>query len=244
VLEAALWGFVASGALLLGAAVAFGLRPSRRLVGLAMAFGAGALLAAVAYELVAEAFEEPGRVAWPALGFAAGALAFYAGDTLLDRRGADDRKAVDRPAAEGGSPLALVLGSVLDGVPESAVLGAVLVEGGGVSASFVVAAFLSNVPEGIAASTGLAAAGWRRGRVVALWLAVVGISTVTAALSWLAFSHLDGLDKAVLLAFAAGAVLVMLTDTMFPEAFRLGGREAGLATTLGFAVAFAISELI
>jgi ZIP family zinc transporter len=243
VLEAALWGLVTSGSLLVGALLAVLLRPGLRVVGLTMAFGAGALMSAVAYDLVAEAFGDSGHVLLPAVGLAAGALAFFVGDELIDRRGGHDRKSMEGAAQAEGSPLAIVLGSVLDGVPESAILGATLVEGGAVSAAFIVAVFLSNLPEGVSATSGLVAAGWARGRILGLWGLVVAVSTLTAAVSWVAFDRLEGLDSTVLLAFAAGAMLVMLTDTMFPGAFRMGGRVAGLATTLGFALAFAISQL-
>jgi len=243
VLEAALWGLVTSGSLLVGAVVAALWRPGTRVVGLTMAFGAGALMSAVAYDLVADAFRDPDHVLLPAAGLAAGALAFFAGDELIDRRGGHDRKSMEGAVQAEGSPLAIVLGSVLDGVPESAILGATLVEGEAVSAAFIVAVFLSNLPEAISATSGLAAAGWRRGRIFGLWSIVVAVSTATAALAWLAFDQLEGLDSTALLAFAAGAMLVMLADTMFPGAFRMGGRVAGLATTLGFALAFAISQL-
>jgi ZIP family zinc transporter len=241
VLEAALWGLLTSGSLLVGAAVSFTLRPQHRAVGLTMAFGSGALISAVADELVLDAFDE--RVLWPALGLATGALAFYVGDELLDRRGGHERKSMDGEAQAAGNPLAIVLGTVLDGLPESAIIGATLVEGGAVSAAFVLAVFLSNVPESIGATTGLLAAGWSRGAILRQWALVVAVSTATAALGWLVFDRLTGLDAAFLLAFAAGALLVMLADTLMPEAFELGGRAAGLATTLGFALAFALSQL-
>lgn len=236
--EAVLWGLVTSGSLLVGAVVALLARPGTRVVGLTLAFGAGALIAAVAYDLVLDAFDEDFLV--PAVGLAVGALAFYAGDAAIDRAGGHGRKSALGAHQSVGSPLAIVLGAVLDGIPESVVLGASLAEGGAVSVAFVVAVLCSNLPEAISGTSGLVTAGWRPLRVVQLWALVVAISTLSAGLGWLVFDAVTGLDAAFLLAFAAGAVLVMLADTMMPEAFELGGRAAGLATTLGFALAFAL----
>ncbi|MGL6279442.1 MAG: ZIP family zinc transporter, partial [Gaiella sp.] len=126
--------------------------------------------------------------------------------------------------------------------PESVVLGATLVEGGAVSLAFVAAVLCSNLPEAISGTSGLAAAGWRTSRIVGLWTAVVAVSTASAVIGYIAFDRIEGLDAAFLLAFAAGAVLVMLADTLMPEAFALGGRVAGLATALGFALAFALAQ--
>lgn len=236
--EAVLWGLITSGSLLVGTVIALVARPGTRLIGLTMAFGAGALIAAVAYDLVLDAFDE--GVLAPAVGLAAGALAFYAGDAVIDRAGGHGRKSALGAHQAVGSPLAIVLGAVLDGIPESVVLGASLAEGGAVSLAFVVAVLCSNLPEAISGTSGLVAAGWPSRRIVELWALVVTVSTLSAGLGWLVFDAVAGLDAAVLLAFAAGAVLVMLADTLMPEAFELGGRAAGLATTLGFALAFAL----
>lgn len=114
-LEAAFWGLVTSGSLLLGAAIALLARPSPRVVGLTIAFGAGALVAAVAYELVLEASET--SIGGAALGFTAGALAFYFGDLIIDRFGGHGRKSMDRAPELALGARAIVLGTVLDGIP-------------------------------------------------------------------------------------------------------------------------------
>ena len=170
-LEAAFWGLVTAGSLWVGFAIA-ATRPGTRWIGLAMAFGSGALIAAVAYELVLEAFETDFELA--ALGFAAGALTFYVGDWLIDRRGGHGRKSVGGDQQLAGSANAIVLGTVLDGIPESFVLGASLLQEGVVPVAVVVGVFVSNVPESLSGTTGLLAAGWTRGRVFAMWSGVVG----------------------------------------------------------------------
>jgi ZIP family zinc transporter len=244
VAEAALWGLLTAGSLWVGAAIAAWAGLSARVVGLAIAFGSGALVAAVAYELVLEAFET--STGFAATGFAAGALTFYVGDWLIDRRGGHGRKSMrtGADAEDGqlaGAASAIVLGTVLDGIPESFGLGASLKADGVVPVAVVVGVFVSNVPEALSATTGLLQGGWTRARVFAMWTGVVVVSVAAAALGWWALDVMPQAEGAFALGFAGGALLVMLSDTLMPEAFKLGGREAGLLTALGFAVGFSLS---
>jgi ZIP family zinc transporter len=240
--EALFWGLVASSSLVLGGLVGMYVRMSPQWIGVIMAFGAGVLISAVAYELVGEAVDTAAGGGGVALGLFAGALTFFTGDVLIERLGGQD-SAADGDEAAGGSALSIVLGTVLDGIPETAVLGLSLLTGEGVSVAVLAAVFLSNLPEAIAATTGLVDAGWTRARVLGMW-ALVAVVCALAAL--VGYALLDGAPPrtvAIVLAFAGGAVLTMLADAMMPEAFQRGGKLAGLATTFGFALAFAISEL-
>jgi zinc transporter, ZIP family len=234
------WGTVASSSLLIGGVVALVAPLHERVVGLLTAFGAGVLISAVAYELVQEAANTSNKGV--AAGLAAGSLTFYVGDLLIDRMGGDDRKSMEGRQA-GGVALALVLGTVLDGIPESAVLGLGLLGGEGVSVAVLAAVFLSNFPEATAASTGLAKSGWTAPRILGLWAIVVAVSGLASLAGYGFFDAASPTTIAFVLAFAGGAILTMLADTMVPEAFRLGGSPAGLFTTLGFALAFGLSAL-
>jgi ZIP family zinc transporter len=207
-----------------------------------MAFGAGVLISAVAFELVADAFETANQQISIAVGLLLGSVTFYVGDLLIDRMGGADRKRVSGAAASG-SGLAILLGIVLDGIPESFVLGLNVLEDGRVSAAFLVAVFLSNLPEAIAATAGLSASGWTKGRVLGLWVLVMTVSGIAALAGYALLDTASPATIAVVLSFAAGAILTMLADTMMPEAFEHGGKLAGIVTTLGFALAFAISAL-
>jgi ZIP family zinc transporter len=242
VIEAAVWGFVASSSLIIGGVLALKLRPSRRLVGLVMAFGAGVLISAVSYELVAEAAATAERGRAVAAGLFAGCGVFFAGSWLIDRLGGGDRKDADGAQA-GGVALAIVLGIVLDGIPESLVIGLGLLLGEGVSVAVLAAVFLSNLPEAIAATTGLAAAGWKTSRIYGLWFLVAAVSALSSLAGFALFDDASPNTIAFVLAFAAGAILTMLADTMMPEAFEQSGKLVGLCTTFGFALAFAISTL-
>lgn len=239
--EALAWGLLAASSLLVGALVVMW-RPVRRsTLGLIMAFGAGVLISAVAYELVAEAIDTGGEY-WPvAVGLGAGAVTFYAGDWYIDRMGGAHRKRPEQP--EVASPLPLVLGIVLDGIPESIVLGLTLLAGEGVSAAMLAAVFISNLPESIAATSGLQSSGRSRGWILGLWVAIVGVSGLASLAGYGLFDGASDREVALVLAFAGGAVLTMLADTMMPEAFEYGGSKVGLLTTFGFALAVAIVAL-
>jgi ZIP family zinc transporter len=238
VLEALGWGLLASSSLLLGGLIALRRPVNRLILGLVMAFGAGVLISAVAFELVEEAFETSGLLSDVAIGLFAGCAVFTIGDALIDRLGGADRKRVD---GAGGSGLAIVLGIVLDGIPESAVLGLTLLEGSGVSVAMLAAVFLSNLPEAVAATSGLVSNGWRRWRVMGLWALVVCVSGLASLAGYALFDGASPSVVAFVLAFAGGAILTMLADTMMPEAYAKGGKWVGVVTTLGFATAFAIS---
>jgi ZIP family zinc transporter len=238
--EALAWGLLASSSLLLGGAIALRVEVRRLVLGLVMGFGAGVLISAVAFELVDEAFQTSGVLSDVALGLFAGCAAFTLGDALIDRMGGADRKRMEGAPA-GTAALPLVLGIVLDGIPESAVLGLTLLEGGTISVAMLAAVFLSNLPEAIAATSGLVATGWRASRVLLLWAGVVLVSGLAALAGYGLFDSASPSAVAFVLAFAGGAILTMLADTMMPEAFEKGGRWVGVVTTLGFATAFAIS---
>jgi ZIP family zinc transporter len=236
------WGILASSSLLLGGLLALRLPVNRRVLGLVMAFGAGVLISAVSFELVNEAFERSSWHGGVALGLFVGSLTFFAGDWVIDHLGGQHRKHSGGKQATGFG-LAIVLGIVLDGIPESFVLGLTVVEAGTVSAAFLVAVFVSNIPEAIAATSGLSQAGWNRSRIVGLWSLVMIVSGLAALAG---YGLLDGASPttvAFVLSFAAGAILTMLADTMMPEAYEHGGKMVGIITTLGFALAFAISAL-
>jgi zinc transporter, ZIP family len=240
--SAFLWGLFAASSLVVGGVLALTLPIRERLLGLIMGFGAGVLISAVAYELVAEAFETSAGNGSLALGLAAGALTFYAGDAVIDRMGGDDRKRMHGNQGAGNA-LAIVLGIVLDGIPESVVIGLGLIGGGSVSAAVIAAVFLSNLPEAIAATTGLAAGGWAARKILGLWVTVALVSAVASLLGFAVFDSAGPDALAFVLAFAGGAILTMLADTMMPEAFEHGGKLVGLVTTLGFGLAFALTKL-
>jgi ZIP family zinc transporter len=231
-LEAGFWGLVGGSTLVLGAALGLWLPISKRVVALIMGFGAGALVSALAFDLTAEAFEEGGALP-TAIGLAAGGLTFFIGDSLIE-----SRQSTESGEANG---LAIALGALLDGLPESFVLGASLATGPGVSVSFLVAVLLSNFPEGLAGARDLRQEGHSERWIMGLWIGVAIASGVVAAIGFVMLGSLSAEPLGIAKAFAAGAILTMLADTMFPEAYAEGGKGVGLATLLGFSLAFFLS---
>jgi len=247
VVVGAFWGGLAAISLIIGAVVAVRLKPSEQVTGAVMGFGAGALIGGIAYELVPESLMKD--AGWDVLiAFAMGALAFFVGDWVIDRRGGRHRKRIASVAGEantpgGGSGTAIFLGTLLDGIPESLVLGIGLALGGSISVAFLAAVFVSNIPEGIAGTTSLISEGHSRRQVYRMWIALVIASATAAALGYTIASSVPFLDGRVVQSFAAGAVLTMLADTMMPEAFKHGGKIVGLLTTLGFLMAAILSVM-
>lgn len=243
--EALLWGLVTSGSLLIGAVVALRFKLPTKILGLIMAFGVGALICSVSFELVEDAFRESNSIMIVAVGLLAGALVYFIGDLLIGRFGGRDRKNSKGVAKKGGSNngLAILLGTVLDGIPESLVIGLTLVQGGAVSIAMVVAVFLSNIPEGLSSSTGLLASGWKKRSVVGLWTIVIAVSVLATLAGYVLFADAPGVVNAFTLSFAGGAILTMLANTMIPEAYRDVGKFTGLFVVLGFFLAFAITTL-
>lgn len=235
------WGLFAGSSLVLGGLIALRFHLSQLALGLVMAFGAGVLISAVAFDLIEEAYTTSGGDGGVALGLFAGCGVFFAGDVVVDRLGgADRKKIVGTPAA---SPLPIILGTVLDGVPESMVIGLTILEGGAVSVAYLAAVFMANLPEAIAATGGMVAAGWSRRRVLGLWAGVAVGSGLASAAGYVLLDGASPRTIAFVLAFAGGAIVTMLADTMMPEAYEHGGRLAGVATTLGFAAAFTVGTL-
>jgi ZIP family zinc transporter len=235
--NALLWGALASSSLFIGHFLAGPLAGSRKAVGLLMGFGAGTLVSAVGYQLVPEASFEHGLGV--GISFALGALTYYAADRIVDGQGGQDRQDLDA-RQNTGSPWAMFIGALLDGVPESFVLGTTLALGGTINVAFLAAVFVSNIPQGVAGTASLRAAGATSTHVLWGWTILTAASAVMAAAGFLLADNVrhEGLWAE---AFAGGAVLTMLADSMMPEAFEHGGRSVGLVTVLGYLVAAALA---
>lgn len=243
--EAGLWGLLAGGALVLGAAIAWVVRVPRRVVASVMAFGAGVLISALSFDLVDEA-ESTGGLTPTVLGFLAGALAYVTANVVLSRHGARHRKRSGTEQVseqeQAGSGTAIAIGALLDGVPESVVLGLSLVGGGGVGVPVLAAIFISNLPEGLSSAAGMKRSGRSARYVFGVWIAIAMASGLAALAGCLLFENASPTTIAAITAVAAGAILAMVADTMIPEAFERTHLYAGLITTIGFLCAFAISR--
>jgi ZIP family zinc transporter len=220
------WGALAAGSLVIGAVLGLLRAWPPRAVGTVLAFGAGALVSAVTFELAQEGIAEGGAPA-VGIGLAVGALVYFGADALLDRDGDDNG-------------VGLALGAFLDGIPEQLVLGIGLAAGAGVGIGLLAAIFVSNLPEGIGSAAAMRAKMSDR-RVLGVWIAVALVCTAATVAGDAMGDATGGHLRAAINGFAAGALLVMLVDSMIPQAREKAGRIAGLVTVLGFAVSAALS---
>jgi ZIP family zinc transporter len=229
------WGVLAASSLVLGMALGLARSWPNRLIGLVLAFGAGALVSAVSFELFEEGVAVGGAPA-VGIGLAVGALVYFVLSRVVERLGPGGAG----EGSAGGS--ALALGAFLDGIPEQLVLGIGIAAGAGVSVGLLAAIFVSNLPEAIGSATDMREAGTRPTAIRALWFGVAALCALATPLGYLVAEGAGGHFLAGINGFAAGALLVMLVDSMIPEATVKSGRVAGLATTLGFAVAAGLSS--
>ncbi|HTU15246.1 MAG TPA: hypothetical protein VMF31_08610 [Solirubrobacterales bacterium] len=235
------WGTLAASSLLIGALLAFTRRWPERQIGLVLAFGAGALISAVSFELAEEGIAI-GSFRSTAIGLGLGAVTYYLLDGLVSRRfNARPGRAARTESEDPGT--ALALGAFLDGIPEQFVLGIGLAAGQGVGVGLLVAIFVSNLPEAIGSANDMRESGAKPPAVIRLWCAVAGVCVLATLAGYGIADSVSGEMRAAIDGFAAGALLVMLIDSMIPEATKAAGRRAGLLATLGFAVATALSSI-
>ncbi len=244
-LQAGFWGLVAGFALVIGAAIGYFLSVPQRVIAAIMAFGSGVLISALSFDLMEEAYERGGFTATGA-GFLGGALIFTGANRLLAWQGAKHRKrsGEKHPSEDDheGSGTAIAVGALIDGVPESIVIGLSLLKGGAVSTVAVIAIFLSNLPEGLSSAAGMKKAGRSKGYIFGVWIGIALISGFASLCGYSVFQHFSESVIAATTGVAAGAILSMLVDTMIPEAFEEAHDFAGLITVVGFLAAFILTK--
>lgn len=246
--ESLLWGFVASLPLIMGAVLASFLSLSRKAIASIMAFGAGVLVAALTFSLIDEAFSLAKDVVPVIAGFASGGVSYSVANRVLTKnnKGLKNRKrshGEDAGGGKGASGLALMVGSLMDNIPENMALGISIVTGGVVNVVLIAAIFISNFPEGLASSQGMRSHGRSRKQILMIWGVVVVIGTVASAIGFSILSRAQPEIVSASLSFASGAILVMLAESMIPEAFEKGESVIGIATLAGFAVAFVLGKM-
>ena len=232
-LNAFLWGLLATSSLVIGGMIASRFSLTNRTIGIIMGFGAGTLISAISYELIFDSVKNARLSGFPAFGFFAGAATFYFADKLITKLGASNRMNIDADN-QSGLVIPMVLAIILDGIPESIVIGLGLFEGGTVSLAMLVAVFISNLPEAIAGSSGMKAGGWNKKKIILLWLVIALVCSIATVSGYSLFSGVSTQWLSFIQAFAGGAILMMLANSMIPEAYEHGGKLAGVFTVLGF----------
>jgi len=245
-MRATFWGLVSGSALVLGALLAYFTKVPQKIIAFIMAFGSGVLISALAFDLMDEAYKQGGFDS-TAIGFVSGAVVYSLANYVLNKKGAKHRKrsGTQQPseAENSGSGLAIALGSLLDGIPESIAIGVSMIQGGAVSTAAVIAIFLSNIPEGLSSTSGMKKAKRPAKYIFGIWIGIALISAFASYCGYAVFKNLSPDVIAATIAVAAGAILAMLSDTMIPEAFEEAHNLIGVITVLGFLAAFILTKM-
>lgn len=241
-LTAFYWAIFSASSLVIGALVALHIKLKPKDLGLIMSFGVGVLVSAVAFELVDEAFKVSHNLLVVLLGLILGAFIYTISDYLISNKGGRAHKSTLKSKSESNG-FSILLGTILDGIPESIIIGLSIASGITVSYAMVVAVYISNLPEAIASTSGLKDH-WTNIKIYKLWIYVVLISGLASVFGYLVFSIAGSSFRAFILTFSAGALLTMIANNMMPEAYKESGKLTGIITTLGFCLAYLISAVI
>jgi len=234
--------------LIAGAVIASYVNVKKSIIASIMAFGAGVLIATLTFSLIEEAYDLVNDLWSVVLGFTLGGVSYGIVNYILTKKslGAKHRKRSHGENAGGGeaaSGIALMIGSLMDNIPENMALGISIAAGGVVNIVLIAGIFISNFPEGLASSQGMKNSGKSKTKILILWLVVAVIGTIASGIGFSVLANANKDIISIALSFASGAILVMLAESMIPEAFEEGGMNIGLATGAGFMVAFILGTI-
>jgi ZIP family zinc transporter len=244
--QAILWGAVSGSAVLLGALLSLYFSIKTRILGYIMSFGTGVLMGAAAYELLGDSIEKAG-ITPIIIGFLSGSIIFTGFDLVISKKGGKSRKR-SNPSSENRSEnkqsgLGIFLGTIMDAIPESIMIGASLLVSHSVSWLLVIAIFISNIPEGLSSTAGMKQNGYSKTKIWILWLTVLIVSTLSSLCGYVFLKGASDFTMAVIASFAGGGIIAMLASTMMPEAFEEGGPVVGFIASAGLLLSLILTHV-
>lgn len=245
------WGVVSGGAVLLGAIISMLIHIPRKIIGFIMAFGVGVLIGAATFELLQESLDKSATIN-TVVGFLAGAIVFTLLEAAITRKGGKHRKRSNAheltqqnedSQSEDSSGIGIFIGTVMDAIPESIMLGTSLIGGKGVSLLLLLAIFISNIPEGLSSTTGMLQGGSSKKKVLFLFITVTIVAGLSSLFGYVFLDHAKPAIISMISSFAAGGIITMIGATMMPEAYEEGGATVGLITAVGVITSVLLDHL-
>ncbi|UTH00186.1 ZIP family metal transporter [Macrococcoides canis] len=242
------WGAVSGGAVLLGAIISMLVPIPKKLLGFIMAFGVGVLIGAATFELLQESLDKS-EMMNTVIGFIAGSVIFTVLEALISKHGGKHRKRSNAHELktdadnENNSGLGIFIGTVMDAIPESIMLGTTLIGGKSVSMLLLLAIFISNIPEGLSSTAGMLKSGNSKGKVMMLFVMVTVVAGLSSLFGYVFLDHADPMIISLISSFAAGGIITMIGATMMPEAYEEGGALVGLMTAFGVITSILLDQL-
>lgn len=240
-LIAAMWGAVASLSLLAGSIAALFLSIPKRIIAYFMALGTGILIGASSFELLIKSVHTSG-IAATAITFLTGAGLFTLIEIFLYKKGGSNRKRSHKNP-EGHSGLAIYIGTLMDAIPESMIIGLSLLITQKVDMLFLIAIFISNFPESLSSTVGLKKDNYSNKKILFLWSSVILISAISSSVGYLFLENASAVMLSGIQSFGAGGLIAMVCSTMLPEAFEQGGPTVGFVTCMGLIFSLSMSHL-
>ncbi|KPL59957.1 ZIP family metal transporter [Rossellomorea vietnamensis] len=240
-LQAALWGGVASLSLLIGAIMAIFLHIPKKVVAYIMALGTGLIIGSATFDLLSEA-EGKADLMYLISMFLLGALLFTLFEIFISNKGGSERKR-SKKNPHGHSGIAIYVGTIMDAIPESIIIGVSFIESQSMQWVFILAIFISNLPESLSSSIGLKLDRYSTKKILFLWGSVVILSSLSSLFGYVLLQDAPESTSYIIGAFGAGGLLAMASSTMLPEAFEEGGPIVGFLSSLGIILSFVLTHM-
>ncbi|WP_456274636.1 ZIP family metal transporter [Bacillus sp. AK031] len=239
--QAALWGGITSLSLFIGALMGIYLKIPKKIVAYIMAFGTGLIIGSATFDLLSEA-QGNAYLLLITLMFLLGALIFTIFEMIIAKKGGNERKR-SKKNPHGHAGLAIYVGTIMDAIPESIIIGVSFIGTQPIQWVFILAIFISNLPESLSSSIGLKMDDYSVRKILFLWGSVVVLSSLSSMLGYIFLQGASESISYLIGAFGAGGLMAMVSSTMLPEAFEQGGPVVGFISSVGIILSYILTNL-